>query len=197
MLDTAKLKKHLSAGNPTKYEKHKHIDLLVDIFSSGEDIAAFCDEAIISKQTFYNWLKIHKEFKESYDIVINKAERKWAAYPKENPDFNLQYWHMIMKNRFGYGKPRIQVSDDITPIGRITSIWKGVEEGELTTDEISKIASLALTQANIESNGAFTNQAEHVRLSREELGQKVENFVKAMDYMKREDPSNSHTERKV
>jgi len=154
MSDKEKLKKYLSAGNPTKYNQQWHIDLLVDIFSNGETIAAFCDEAMISRKTFYNWLKEHKEFKEAYEIVINTAERKWEDYPKENPDFNDQYWYMIMKNRFGYGKPRIQVSEDMTPLGRIKAIWKWIEEGELTSDEISKLASLALTQANIESNSA-------------------------------------------
>jgi len=171
MPDIAKLKKHLSAGNPTKYDKAKHIELLVDLFSNGESIAAFCDEAMINRKTFYNWLGAHKEFKYAYEIVINTAERKWENYPKENPDFNYQYWYWVMKNRFGYCKPRIQVSEDITPLGRIAAIWKAIEEGELTTDEINELASLAQTQANIEARTPIASQL-FVALTTEELVKK-------------------------
>ena len=45
---------------PTKYDKEKHIGIMIDVFSNGEGVAAFLDEASICKQTFYNWLKAHK-----------------------------------------------------------------------------------------------------------------------------------------
>ena len=59
-----------SVGYPTKYDKEKHIALIYDVFSEGEGVAAFLVEASISKQTFYNWLKAHKEFSSAYEIAF-------------------------------------------------------------------------------------------------------------------------------
>jgi hypothetical protein len=183
MLDNEKVKKYLFSGKPTKYDEQKHIGLLVDLFSNGESTTAFCAEALIDKKTFYNWLKAHERFKNAYDIVVNIAGRKWEEMPLTNPDINYQYWYMTMKNRFGYGKPRIEASEDQTPQGRINAIWKALENGELTPDEISKLASLAVAQANIKANESDT-QTSTIRETRESLMEKIEKIQKVIDYAK-------------
>ena len=133
----------------TKYEGEKHIRLMFNIFKEGEGVMAFCAEALIGKQTFYDWLKAHQEFKKAYDIAINIAGRKWDAMTQASPDFNFPQWSMIMRNRFGYGKPKVRIAKDATPIARMKAIWDGLEEGELSAQEATQLSSVARTQADI------------------------------------------------
>lgn len=121
--------KHFKSCKPTKYDVDKHLGIMNDVFSEGGDVTAFCTQALIAKTTFYDWLKTYKEFKFAYDIMINIACEKWENYPKDIPDFNIPYWSIIMRNRFGYGKPKVRIVKDATPIARMNAIWEGLEEG--------------------------------------------------------------------
>lgn len=145
------IKKHSITGNTTKYDEEKHIGLLVDVFIEGNDIAAFCSEALISKPTFHNWRKKHKKFKDCYDIMINFAECIWEKMPlmQETKDINYHYWFMVMKNRFGYGKTRFEVPEDKSPLDIIDTILVALGNGELTIQEAAQLASLAREKANI------------------------------------------------
>jgi|SRR5271154_1283542 len=179
--------KHITSGQPTKYKEEKHIKLLLDIFGNGEGVAAFCAEALISKNTFFSWLKVHQEFKEAYDIAISIAARKWEAYPLRNPDFNFPYWSIIMRNRFGYGKSKFTLSEDKTPSSIVDSVLIGLENGEITAQEASQVANLAMTKANIKANETIDNQSSTIRETRESLLEKIDKIQKIIDYAKSEE----------
>jgi hypothetical protein len=173
--------KHYTSCKPTKYDKEKHIGILFDVFSEGEGVAAFCDEALIAKTTFYNWLKVHQEFAEAYEGATNCSQRKWEAYPKNNPDFNVPYWSIIMRNRFGYGKARVQIAKDATPLERMDAIWDGIEKGDLSTHEATQLGSLVTVQNNI-LNGQPLESEQFKRDTREELMDKISAIQKVIDY---------------
>lgn len=158
-----KIKEHLLAGKTTKYDEDEHLQLLYNVFSMGEDIATFCAQALISKPTFYSWIKRHEKFKNAYEIVINIAASYWEKLPmtEEGKDINYQYWFMIMKNRFGYGKPRFVVNEGRghTPLDVIDAIFAALENSELTIQEATQLAALAVTQANIENGTTDTGNS--------------------------------------
>lgn len=162
MTQTDRAKEHILAGKKTKYEEQTHIALLYDVYKNGEDAAAFCAEALIARRTFYYWLKAHEKFKEAHDIVINIAERHWEKLPITDAGINHQYWYMIMKNRFGYGKPRFVIEKGQKPLDVIDAIFVALKNSELTIQEASQLASLAVTQANIE-NGTTEDTSNNVR----------------------------------
>jgi|ERR1700742_1102044 len=173
--------KHITSGQPTKYDKGKHISLLYNIFDNGEGIAEFCAETLISKQTFFNWLEAHREFKEAYDIVLNLSERKWLKYPLENRDINYAYWQSIMRNKFGYNKSRFKFSDDKTPLNIVDSVLRGLENGDMTSQEALQIANLALTKANIKADEVADNISQ-VKETRESLLDKIDKIQQIIDY---------------
>lgn len=144
--------KNIKAGRPTKYDYDIHAKMLMDIFNKALGVASFCAEAMISKKTFYNWLNTHADFKEVYDVSINISEKIWEEMPRIDKDINFPYWSMIMRNRFNYGKLRIRMPEEATPEGRINAVWKFIEDGGLTGDEISKLANLITAQVNINAN---------------------------------------------
>lgn len=167
--------------NQTKYEGEKHMRLMFNVFSKGEGVMAFCAEALIGRQTFYDWLKAHQEFKKAYDIAINIAGRKWDAMTQLSPDFNFPQWSMIMRNRFGYGKPKVRIIKDATPIARMNAIWEGLEEGELSAQEATQLGSLVTVQNNI-LNGQSPESEPLKQYTQEEKEAQIKEMQKIIDY---------------
>ena len=178
-----KFVKHITSGQPTKYNRDKHIKLLYDVFSQAEGVMAFCSAALICKKTFYRWLEAHKEFREAYDIVINIAGSHWEMLPVIQPKINHHSWAMVMRNRFGYGKSNFKFDKDRTPLSIVDSVLDGLEEGELTPHEALQIANLALTKANIKANENVDNISQ-VKETRESLLSKIDMIQKVIDSKK-------------
>ena len=170
--------KRITSGQPTKYDKEKHIGLLFDIFSKGEGVMAFCADAMISQNTFFLWLKKHKELKEAYDIAINIAGRPWEAYPLKTSNFNFPYWSMIMRNRFGYGRSRFKLSDKKKAAEMMQTAKEHLDKDMITVNDYTAIVNSAKMQAIIDGE---CNDTEVYRPStREELLEKkalLENIV--------------------
>ncbi len=163
---------HFKRGTPTLYNEDKHTALLHEIFAKGESIYAFCAEAFITRKTFYNWLTAHEKFKEAYDIALCIGAREFEKYPQTAVNFNYPYWSTIMKNRYQYFKTRIETKHKETPANRLEAVWQGISNGELSVQEASQLASLAVTQANIE-NGT-TDTSNNVRqMSTDELKERL------------------------
>jgi len=163
-----KLIKQVTSGRPSKYIQEQHIGLLFDIFNQSEGIMAFCAEAMISQATFFNWLKKHKEFKEAYDIVINIAGRQWEKLPRENLDFNFPYWSTIMRNRFGFGKSRIYLDKEATPLEIFKVIKQGLSDQEISLQDGVQLTTIAKNEADVKK-GVIVDKAEHEQRSMEEL----------------------------
>lgn len=153
MIDSKSVRKHLLGGKPTKYDEEIHLNLLVDVFCDGTNasIAKFCAEALIDKMTFHNWKKTHPRFKDAYNIVINIAEAKMEDLPftTSTSEFNHPSWFLMMKNKFGFGKPTIDFSSAKTPQERLEVIWESLRHGDLNIDEANKLTNLVSIQADV------------------------------------------------
>lgn len=62
----------------------------------------------IHKDTFYQWINTHKEFKEAYDIGLAKCEAWWVARGRDGVStgkgFGFNPWIAIMNNKFGWAQ---------------------------------------------------------------------------------------------
>ena len=173
--------KRFTSGKPTKYDKEKHIGLLFNVFNQGKGLAAFFNAASIGKKTFYDWLEAHKEFKEAYEAAVSLAQEIWEDYPKNDPAFNIPYWSIIMRNRFGYGKSKVRTPKDATPLARMDAIWNGLEEGELSAQEATQLSSVANTHANILVNQKQGTEPFELE-TKEEIMAKVYAIQKVINY---------------
>lgn len=169
-------------GRPTPYDEKKHIPLLYEVFNNMEGVFAFCDESSIHRRTFYNWLKTYPEFKENYETALCKGARKWLKLPLENPNISHPYWMTIMKKRFGYFRPKVDIEPNATPNEKIETIWEGVREGELSTQEATQLVSIAVAQSNIE-NGKTDDNPFRAQ-STEELEKRAEALTKLIEVNK-------------
>ena len=96
-------------GRPSKYDP-KFCDILIDVMKDGGHVAMICCTLGIVKETFYNWIKDHEEFKKAYEIakMYNEAYyeelgRRLAtgSAPK---GANATAYAIIMNNKFGWSK---------------------------------------------------------------------------------------------
>jgi hypothetical protein len=154
-------------GRKTKYEAEKHIGLLYDTFIVGEAISAFCAEALISQSTFFKWKQDYPEFKEAYDIAINFAENFWNKLPSNTADFNFNYWHINMRNRFGFGKPRLYFDKNADPLQMFETIKEALADQEISIQDAVQLATIAKNEADIKK-GVIEDKAVSEQMSIEE-----------------------------
>jgi len=163
-------------GRKTKYEAEKHIGLLYDTFIVGEAISAFCAEALISQSTFFKWKQDYPEFKEAYDIAINFAENFWNKLPSNTADFNFNYWHINMRNRFGFGKPRLYFDKNADPLQMFETIKEALADQEISIQDAVQLATIAKNEADIKK-GVIEDKAVSEQMSIEE----TRAFAKELD----------------
>lgn len=135
---------------PLSYVAEEHDPLIIKLFEQCEGVAAFCSEADINQDTFYQWLKDHPSFKESYKKAISRGLRAWERVALKG-QMSDKLWHLIAKQRYKFDMPRItRASEGAKATERVINAWKDLEEGEVTIDEANKLATLAQQQVQIE-----------------------------------------------
>lgn len=108
-------------GRPTKYSK-KICDLLPYLFSNGESVSEVCAYLDITKETFYQWEKDHKEFSDSYKKGLELSEAWWTRLGRAGATgkakINPATWIFNMKNRHGWADKKEVKHDGNISIGK-------------------------------------------------------------------------------
>lgn len=131
---------HCLRGQPTKYDREIHIPLLVRSFYKGLSVEQFCKEVMISKATFYKWMKKHKDFKNTYEIAINAACDYWEQLPFQNPEINYPYYLAVMRHRFGLGKSKFNLKGKDTLDTIFDSLQESLDNQEITPQDLKQIS---------------------------------------------------------
>ena len=74
------------------YDEGVHVDMVIDLIGQGYTVASFCLSAGIHKCTFYEWLKVHEQFKEAYELALIGAESVNDDLLLWHPTMNLSVW---------------------------------------------------------------------------------------------------------
>lgn len=78
---------------------------LEEAFAIDCSIPEACFYANISKQTYYNWIKMYPELKEKFDRLRNRpillARQEVVKGLRDNPEFSLKYLERKRKQEFG------------------------------------------------------------------------------------------------
>lgn len=177
--------KRIHSGQPTKYKGKEHDELLIELFGNGEGMGAFCAEALISHETFYEWLKAQPTFKKAHQIALAIGVRKWdkLALSKE---IDGRRWSEIRRNRFGcLDAPRIKKNrKGESAVDYMKAIWQGVEEGDFDTTEANKLAQLALNQVQIEDRVPISTSSP---IPKDQLMEQITAIKAVMDAQKTEE----------
>ena len=97
---------------PTGYDV-KYCEMLINHMAQGLSVEAFAGKIRVSKQTVYNWMKIHDDFREAKaigDACIQYYLENLAndAMKGTIENFNTVVWIFKMKNLCGW-KDKIEV----------------------------------------------------------------------------------------
>lgn len=164
----SELTHNLINGLEVKYDEPVHINMLFICFDAGNDIAAFCAAANISRSTFYCWRRDHIPFGNAYDIAIEKARAYWERYPQimVGPEFNATYWSMVMRNRFSYTEHRrVKVpglKKEQNFMEQHQCVMDMLATGETTASEAAQLAKVIASGMQIEEFTGTKKQVEYL-----------------------------------
>ncbi len=88
----------------TKY-KEDYPSQLIEHMSNGRSFESFGASCFVCKETLYNWLEKHAEFKQAYGIAKMRCQAWWEQQLLDNlkdKTFNTVGYLFTMKCRFGY-----------------------------------------------------------------------------------------------
>lgn len=91
-----------------------HPEILVDMMGEGKLDCEIFAEFGVCKDTFYEWLRTHSNFKAAHDIGLPRCEAWWTQRMREcwlrGDEKGFKYCIAIMNNKFGWGKADAQMT---------------------------------------------------------------------------------------
>ena len=157
-------------NHASKYDAELHIPMLIEQFSEGRSIAAFCFGAEISQVTFHNWVDKHKDFAVAYDIARTFSQLWWEEKAKESlvtftgESFNTTLWCMVMKNKFSYTDQRKLAIPGLkkatTFNKKMQCIIEHLSEGKLTAQESNQLSNVILTAIKVNEGSDVVKRLE-------------------------------------
>ena len=136
----AKIKKGVA------YKAETHCVQIIDTFARNEGLSEFCTNVGICRDTYNDWLRVHKEFRQcamlARDVGIASWMRLYTEWEPEKEDekFNTTPWYTMYKKNFGeQNKIALYLSPDATPIDQYKEIMRQAANGDFTTAEIKQV----------------------------------------------------------
>lgn len=100
-------------GRPTKYNED-FVYKLEEALNQGLSVERFCRRTRISRDTFYEWVKKHPEFADTFRAGKVDAEAFWqekAISNFENRNFNTNLFKLYMTNCHGWSDNKNQANN--------------------------------------------------------------------------------------
>ena len=113
------------AGRPTKYDESM-CEKVIDLMSQGKSIVQVAAEFNVSKDTIFEWEKVHEEFSDSLTLGRLKAEAFWEGHlqklAKSKNSITNGNLALILKCRYRWTeKQDIGLSGDLS-VDDVTSL---------------------------------------------------------------------------
>lgn len=94
-------------GRPEKYDI-QFCEEIINFMQTGKSLTAFAAHIDVSKDTIYEWSKVHPEFSDALAIAKTKCEAFWeqkgieGLFIEKDKRLNTSLWTFYMKCRFGW-----------------------------------------------------------------------------------------------
>ncbi len=152
----------------SKYDPKVHPVKLIEIFEKGGDVCNFCSQLNIGERTFYDWIKIHADLAEAYDIAKSKAKVYLTSLGLaniESKDFQFNVWSLLMRNRCKTTEYRIVPIDFTkckTSNAKVKILEKELHDGNLTPMEAKCFADVIKATAEINEKTEIAKQVDEL-----------------------------------
>lgn len=92
-------------GRPTKYDPSTMLQEVIEVGRHGGTHTQMAHKLGVTRETFYNWLELHKEFFDAVKIADAAAQTWWEDKGQKGamgliPNWNPTTYIFNMKNRF-------------------------------------------------------------------------------------------------
>lgn len=154
-----------------KYNKDIHIPMLIESMDTMRDIGEFCHRADISRETFYVWLKKHKEFQIAHKKAHSLAMSRWEELPRTNPNINISYWHTVMRNRFQYYS-HLPKSKGKSTKEKLNIYEKAGQKGKITIEQYGKLVASLESEIRIK-DAILKDKIDDSQLTPEQLAEET------------------------
>lgn len=137
---------------PPKKYKDTYPEELIKMMSEGALNCHIFSKWNIHKDTFYQWMYDHPEFKEAYEIGKPQCETWWVEWGMkgmrgEVKGFNFNAWIAFMNNKFGWVPGNKNPDNQNTTNISIGSV--NVLQNQNSTQLIDYIQSMALKHRDV------------------------------------------------
>lgn len=111
----------MPGGRPSKYQPN-YCEMLIEHMSTGLSYECFAGDLSVSKDTLYEWEKVHPEFSDAKRIGIEKCRKFWeklgiAGAAGKIKNFSAAAYIFNMKNRFAWrDQVQLSVAEDSAPL---------------------------------------------------------------------------------
>lgn len=173
--DLDALKKSILHG--TTYREHMCLEL-IEMFKKGKTRANFCAKHLISSTTFEKWVKKHSLFAASYAIAHECARQYYDDLRQdymveefEGAKINWGLFNKMYSARFNIADKRavkikgLGTSKDEREM--VNCLTKAIEEGELTPDEATKLASIVDVSLRVKTTQELEARVQELEKSQE------------------------------
>jgi hypothetical protein len=89
-------------ARPTEY-KQEFCEKVIEYGKQGKSVAWMAAELGVSKDSLYEWAKVHEEFSDAFTRAKLESQRWWEDKGQEGmvaPGFNASIWSRSMAARF-------------------------------------------------------------------------------------------------
>src|SRR6266436_1698136 len=127
-----------------KYDEEKHCIMLLEILPVKWRVSAFCVEALITEQTFYEWVNKYEIFKTCYGVGQLLAHEAWEKEEVDNlgnEEWDRKTWLQRGSRYFAKDKAKIKLEVDCmaSPWEQYQQILKQAEKGDFNASEIKQL----------------------------------------------------------
>lgn len=116
----------MAGGAPTKY-KPEYCDLVIQVMSEGASLVEFSSSLNVTRDTVYEWARVHPKFSDALNIAREKCQTWWEMQGRkslvdqtrdgDSDRFNDRLWKMNMGARFPKDwSEKFKAEEDISSI---------------------------------------------------------------------------------
>jgi hypothetical protein len=135
------------------YKEEIHCPMVITVMADKKKgrYSAFCVEARISEDTFYNWLRDNTLFMECYALSKMMAREAWEELGEEighevtmpgTSTHRFEHWRMIGWSRYGVGKNariRLELNAKGSAADHYEQLMTQASKGDFTAGELKQL----------------------------------------------------------
>lgn len=129
----------MPAGQPTKY-RPEYCEKVVEFMSDGSSIVAFAAHLNVTRETVFEWARVHPKFSDSLNLAREKCQAWWEDQGKnslidqtrngDSDRFNDRLWKMNMVCRFQKDwSEKVKADENISDAQDLLKSLLGNDEG--------------------------------------------------------------------